>query len=426
MYMTMYKLLQDLFFYNRSITGDGVRKTVDRISKEIPLKVSKIKSGSSAFDWTVPDEWNVASAKIYAPNGDLIVDFDENNLFLMSYSVPVDTILTLKQLKKHIVTDKTRPEWVPYSTSYYNENWAFCLPYNFVKGMKEGNYKVVIDSEKKQGELIYAESFVDNGAEKEVLISSYICHPSMANDSLSGVVLAVQLYKELKKINGLSYNYRFLFTPETIGTICFLNNNKKRIKSDLEYGLVATCVGDSGGFTYKKSRNEKSDINRIVENIFLKNSINGKIIEFTPLGSDERQYCSPGFDLDVGVLTRSMYGCFPEYHTSADNLDFVSEKNLKESLEVYMEIIKAYEANCKFIRKNAFCEPQMGKYNMYRATGGGGEDSLTILVQQRMWLLNYADGKTDLLTIAIKSGFDIMKLKNTLDELIEVGLIIKE
>jgi aminopeptidase-like protein len=422
----MYKLLKDLFPYNRSITGDGVRKTIDRISKDIPLEVTKFKSGSNVFDWTVPNEWNVTSAKIYDPNGHVIVDFDKNNLFLMSYSVPIDTVLTLKQLLDHVITDKTRPNWIPYSTSYYNDNWAFCLPYSFVKSMTKGNYRVVINSTKKPGELIYAESFIDNGAKKEVLISSYICHPSMANDSLSGVVLTVQLYKELKKINNLNYNYRFLFTPETIGTICFLHKNRRRIKSNLEYGLVATCVGDSGEFTYKKSRNEKADINRIVENIFSKKNINGRIVDFSPLGSDERQYCSPGFDLDVGVLTRSMYGCFPEYHTSADNLDFVSEKNLKESLELYLGIINTYEINCKFSRKNAFCEPQMGKYNMYREVSGGGEDNLDVLVQQRMWLLNYADGKTDLLTISEKSGFGLSDLKNTLAELIEAGLIIKE
>jgi aminopeptidase-like protein len=422
----MYKLLSDLFPYNRSITGKGVRETIDRISREIPLKVSRFKSGLSVFDWTIPDEWNVASAKIFAPNGDLIVDFDENNLFLMSYSVPVDTTLTLQQLLEHVITDKTRPEWIPYSTSYYDEHWAFCLPYNFVKNMVEGSYKVVIDSIKEPGELIYAEAFIDNGASKEVLISSYICHPSMANDSLSGVVLAVQLYKELYKINNLNYNYRFLFAPETIGAICFLHKNRKKIKSNLEYGLVATCVGDSGEFTYKKSRNEGSDINRIVENVFSRKNIDGRVVEFSPLGSDERQYCSPGFDLDVGVLTRSMYGCFPEYHTSADNLDFVSEKNLKESLELYLEIINSYEANCKFSRKNAFCEPQMGKYNMYREVGGGGEDNLDVLVQQRMWLLNYADEKTDLLTISEKSEFSLSDLKNTLAELIGAGLIIKE
>ena len=422
----MYKLLSDLFPYNRSITGKGVRETIDRISREIPLKVSRFKSGLSVFDWTIPDEWNVASAKIFAPNGDLIVDFDENNLFLMSYSVPVDTTLTLQQLLEHVITDKTRPEWIPYSTSYYDEHWAFCLPYNFVKNMVEGSYKVVIDSIKEPGELIYAEAFIDNGASKEVLISSYICHPSMANDSLSGVVLAVQLYKELYKINNLNYNYRFLFAPETIGAICFLHKNRKKIKSNLEYGLVATCVGDSGEFTYKKSRNEGSDINRIVENVFSRKNIDGRVVEFSPLGSDERQYCSPGFDLDVGVLTRSMYGCFPEYHTSADNLDFVSEKNLKESLELYLEIIKSYETNCKFSRKNAFCEPQMGKYNMYREVGGGGEDNLDVLVQQRMWLLNYADEKTDLLTISEKSEFSLSDLKNTLAELIGAGLIIKE
>jgi len=421
----MYKLLTEMFPYNRSITGDGVRETLNRISKEIPIKETCIKSGTKVFDWTVPNEWNVNSAKIFNSKGDVIVDFADNNLFLMSYSSPINDTMSLQELKTHIITDSTRPDWVPYSTSYYEDKWAFCLPYNFVKEMVDDNYKVEIDATKIAGDLIYAEAFIDNGSNKEILISSYICHPSMANDSLSGVVLTVQLYKELKNSN-LGYNYRFLFTPETIGTICFLFNNRDKIKSNLEYGLVATCVGDAGGFTYKKARNKEADINRIVDYIFSESNAKTKVVNFSPFGSDERQYCSPGFDLDVGVLTRSMYSCFPEYHTSADNLQFVSEENLTESLQMYLKIIYAYEINCKFYRRNPFCEPQMGKYNMYRTTGGGGEDTLNTEVQQRMWILNYADGKTDLLTIAKESGYSLEDLKRVLDSLIDIGLIIKE
>jgi len=420
---TMYKLLSEMFSYNRSITGDGVRKTLKKISDEIPIKSTSIKSSTKVFDWVVPDEWNIESAKIYDPDGQLIVDFDENNLHLMSYSEPIDTVLSLSELKNHIITDKSRPDWIPYSTSYYKDDWAFCLPYNFVKKMINGEYKIIICSKKEPGELIYAESFIDNGASKEVLISTYICHPSMANDSLSGVVLAVQLYKELKKIDNLKYNYRFLFTPETIGTICFLYNNRKRIKSDLEFGLVATCLGDAGSFTYKNARNEKADINRVMKYIFSMSDVNGKVINFSPLGSDERQYCSPGFDLDVGVLTRTMYGQFQEYHTSADNLDFVSEKNLKESLNLYLKVFSIYESNSKFLRKNPFCEPQMVKYDLYREKGGAGEDCLDDMSQQRMWILNYADGKTDLLEISEKSGFDIFTLKLATKVLISNGLI---
>jgi len=420
---TMFELLSEMFPYNRSITGDGVRKTLKKISDEIPITLTSVKSSTKVFDWEVPDEWNVESAKIYDPSGQLIVDFDENNLHLMSYSEPIDTVLSLSELKRHIITDKSRPDWIPYSTSYYKDDWAFCLPYNFVKNMINGEYKIIICSKKEPGELIYAESFINNGAAKEILISSYICHPSMANDSLSGVVLAVQLFKELKKIDNPKYNYRFLFTPETIGTICFLYNNRKRIKSDLEFGLVATCVGDSGSFTYKKARNEKANINRIMKHIFLMCGVNGKVINFSPLGSDERQYCSPGFDLDVGVLTRTMYSEFPEYHTSADNLDFVSEKNLKESLNLYLKVIRIYESNSKFLRKNPFCEPQMGKYDLYRERGGGSEDHIDDLSQQRMWILNYADSKTDLLEISEKSGFDILTLKLAAKALINNGLI---
>jgi aminopeptidase-like protein len=419
----MYDLLKEMFPYNRSITGDGVRKTIKRIAEEIPVKLTYIKSGTKVFDWTVPNEWNVTSAKIYAPNGDLIIDFSDNNLYLMSYSVPVDKTMSLSELKKRIITDQARPNWTPYSTSYYKDDWAFCIPFNFMNNMIEGDYRVIIDSVKQPGELIYAEAYIDNGAKKDVLISSYICHPSMANDSLSGVVLSVALYKEIKKQKYLNNNYRFIFVPETIGTICFLHQNKDTIKESVEYGLVATCLGDTGDFTYKKTRNGNTKIDKVVEYIFKKKRNRGSILDFTPLGSDERQYCSPGFDLPVGVLTRSMYGHFPEYHTSADNLDFVTSEALQESLDMYLEVIETYEANVKFVRTEPFCEPQMGKYDMYRTTGGAGEDSLDEIVQQRMWILNYADEKNDLLDISEKSGFSIFKLKSASKALIENNLI---
>ena len=393
------------------------------MSLEITLQWTHIESGTVVFDWIVPNEWNVNSAKIYSPNGDILVDFDNNNLFLMGYSIATKKTLSLQELKEHIITDQKRPEWIPYSTSYYQNNWAFCMPYNMLKELVDGDYRVEIDSTKEPGELIYAEAYIDNNAKREVLISSYICHPSMANDSLSGVVLSTQLYKEVKKINNLRYNYRFLFTPETIGTICFLEKNQERIKADLEYGLVSTCVGDSGCFNYKKTRNGNSKIDRVVSYVLNKKKTKTNIMEFSPLGSDERQYCSPGFDLPVGVLTRSMFGQFEEYHTSADNLDFVSPEALQESLDTYLDIIKLYEANCKFIRKEPHCEPQMGRYNLYRVIGGGGEDNIGDMSQQRMWILNYADGETDLLEISNKSGFDFFSLKLASEALIENQLI---
>ena len=419
----MHDLLTELFPYNRSITGDGVRKTLSRIGQEIPLVETRVKSGTEVFDWTVPLEWNVKSAKIYGPDGSKIVDFEENNLLLMSYSVAVDEVMSLEQLKEHIITDKTRPDSIPYSTSYYKDAWAFCLPFSFVEKLLEGEYRVVIDSTKDQGELIYGEAYIDNQSNKTVLISSYICHPSMANDSLSGVVLAVELFKEISRLKNLKYNYRFIFAPETIGTICFLHKNRKTIKQSIEYGLVATCLGDAGQFTYKKSRTPSSDINRVIEHIFTHKGLINRIRNFSPLGSDERQYCSPGFNLDVGVLTRSMYGQFPEYHTSADNLDFVSEASLRESLNMYTQVLMSYEANCRYKRIQPYCEPQLGKYNLYRTTGGAGEDNLDTIVQQRMWVLNYSDGETDLLKIATLSGFDILDLKLVADELSKKNLI---
>tara|TARA_B110000008_G_C16928370_1_gene547695 strand:- start:353 stop:1645 length:1293 start_codon:yes stop_codon:yes gene_type:complete len=421
----MYSLLTELFPYNRSLTGDGVRKTLSRIAQEIPLIKTSVKSGTEVFDWVVPPEWNVTSAQIYDPDGTKIVDFKDNNLFLMSYSVSVNKVMSLEKLLEHIITDQTRPDTIPYSTSYYKDAWAFCLPFNMLKKFADGDYRVIIESTKMPGELIYGESFIDNGANKTVLISSYICHPSMANDSISGVVLAVELFKELRVRKNLKYNYHFLFVPETIGTICFLHKNKKNIKENNEYGLVATCVGDAGEFTYKRSRMPNSNINRVVEHIFQTMNLSHRVKNFSPLGSDERQYCSPGFNLDVGVITKSMYGEFPEYHTSADNLDFVSEEYLRDSLNMYMKVILSYEANCRYTRIQPYCEPQLGKYGLYREIGGAGEDNLEYIVQQRMWILNYADGKTDLLEIANLSGFDILSLKVVADELVK-NCLIKE
>ena len=419
----MHALLSELFPFNRSITGEGVKKTIARISKEIPLVTHSIASGTSVFGWTVPKEWNVSSAKLFDPNGNIIADYDDNNLFLMSYSQPVSKTLTLSELLEHIISDPTRPNSIPYSTSYYSEGWSFCLPYNIVKNLIPGNYRVEIDSSFTDGELNYAEAFIDNKAQKTVLVSSYICHPSMANDSLSGVVLAIELFKRLKESNSLNYNYRFVFAPETIGTICFLFNNRDKIKNQIEYGLVATCVGDAGKFTYKMSRKSDSKINKLVKNIFKKKGMPNQIIPFSPLGSDERQYCSPGFDLEVGVLTRSMYGTFPEYHTSDDNLSFVTDKALEESLRLYLEIINSYEANRIYSRIDPYCEPQMSKYNLYRSIGGAGQDNLDDLIQQRMWVLNYSDSQTDLLTISDYSSFDILQLKKIADELVMHNLI---
>jgi len=422
----MHKLLSELFPINRSITGKGVRDTLSIISREIPIKTTKIKSKSKVFDWTIPDEWNVTEAKICTSSGEVVVDFLDNNLYLMSYSTSVDSSMSLSDLKKHIITDKSRPNWVPYSTSYYEDNWAFCLPYNFVKKLNDDNYQVKIEATKKSGHLEYAEAFINNNAKKEILISSYICHPSMANDSLSGVVLSVQLFKEISKLKNLNYNYRFLFAPETIGTISFLYNNKKTIKKSIEFGLVATCIGDKGKFTYKKTRNGICNIDRVINHIFNGRNDCNPILDFSPLGSDERQYCSPGFDLPVGVLTRSIFGKFKEYHTSADNLEFVKDEYLKVSLDLYLEIVKIYEANCIFYRKEPHCEPQMGKYDLYRTIGGGGEDNINELSQQRMWILNYADNETDLLEISQKSGFDVLTLKHASEALVENKLIFKK
>jgi len=439
----MFSLMQELFPICRSITGNGVRKTLERIKKDIPLSKFEIPTGTQVFDWTIPKEWNIVDAYVSDLSGKKIIDFQKSNLHVVNYSIPIKKQISLNELKKHIFSNPEKPDYIPYVTSYYNETWGFCLEHSELIKMKDKKYDVIIESKLENGFLTYGEFFIKGESENEILISTYICHPSMCNDNLSGVVVATALAKYLKNLK-LKYSIRFLFIPETIGAISWLYLNQNKIKN-IKHGLVLTCLGDSGHFTYKKSRKGDAEIDETVVKILKESKKKFEVVEFFPWGSDERQFCSPGFNLPVGSLIRTMYDKFPEYHTSGDNLDFMNKNSLKESFEKYFLIISELEKNfgikkihvnekkekirsdkeSYFLATNPKCEPQLGKYNVYKNFGGQYEESKKELKNAIFWILNYSDGIHSLEDIARKSKLDLDLIKKTSSLLESKKLILR-
>ncbi|MCF7800163.1 DUF4910 domain-containing protein [Candidatus Babeliales bacterium] len=415
----IYNFIKKLYPICRSITGNGVRETLKNIQEHIPVKISEIPSGTQAFDWVVPKEWNIKDAWIKNSKGEKIIDFEKSNLHVLNYSIPVHKTLSLQELNKNLYTLPEYPDWIPYLTSYYKENWGFCLSNNQYKNLPEDTYEVFIDSSLENGNLTYGELFLKGQSEEEILFSCYLCHPSMCNDSLSGVSLLTFLAKELLNKN-LKYSYRFLFIPETIGAITWLALNEEKVKN-IKYGLVATCLGDKGDFTYKKSRSSDALINKIVEKVLQDSKSKFKIINFDPCGSDERQFSSPGFNLQIGSLMKTMYGKFDEYHTSADSLNFVQSEYLQDSFDKYLKIIYVIENNKFYLNLNPKCEPQLGKRGLYSMLGSQKYSNLNI--EAILWVLNFSDGKNSLLDISFLSGFDFDLIKNAADILIASNLL---
>jgi aminopeptidase-like protein len=395
----LHSFAEQLYPICRSITGEGIRQTLLAIGARIPLQIFNVSTGTRVFDWTVPKEWNVRDAYIKSSDGRRIVDFRKSNLHVVNYSTPVLATMTLTELKPHLFTLPDRPDWIPYRTSYYNEDWGFCLSYNQLLAMKEGEYEVCIDSSLANGNLTYGECYLPGQTSGEILISCHACHPSLANDNLSGLVVATFLAKHLSECNR-RYSYRFLFIPGTIGAITWLAQNRETTDR-IHHGLVLTCIGDSGGFHYKKSRQGNAEIDRVAAHVLKHNGESSEILEFSPYGYDERQYCSPGFNLPVGCLMRSVWGAFPEYHTSADNLDFIRPEQLAGSLRICAEIIGVLENNRRYQNLNPCCEPQLGRRNLYRTASGGASDEE---ISARLWVLNLSDGQHSLLDIAERSG----------------------
>jgi aminopeptidase-like protein len=408
----MFNLISELYPICRSITGNGVRQSLDIIKKHIEIEKKEVATGTQVFDWNIPKEWNISNAYIIDPNGKKIIDFKKSNLHVMSYSTPIKKKIELEELKKHIHTIPTQPNIIPYITSYYNENWGFCMSQNQFNELESGEYEICIDSTLKNGSLTYGEYLIKGEIQDEFLLSCYICHPSLCNDNLSGVALLTYLAKYLKNLKP-KFSYRFLFIPETIGAITWLNLNEDKIDK-IKGGLVATCLGDSGNSTYKKSRRGDSRIDKIVSYVLKHSNSEHSIVDFYPYGSDERQFCSPGFNLPMGSLMRTPYRKFLEYHNSGDNLEFIKKDSLGDSFSKYLESIWMFDKDEKFLNVNPKCEPQLGKRGIYRNTGIVRTDMNTDEIEQRelaiFWIMNFSDGKNSLLDISEKSGipFDII------------------
>jgi len=414
-----YKLIVELFPICRSITGEGVRKSLKIIQDQIPIKINEVPSGQKVYDWIIPKEWNIRDAYIKNSKGEKIVNFQKSNLHVMSYSVPIKGKFSLEELKKHLHSLQEYPEWIPYLTSYYNENWGFCISHNQLKNLTDDEYEVKIDSELKDGSLTYGEFVIPGKREEQILLSCYVCHPSMCNDNLTGVALLTLLAKYLRD-KELEYTYHFLFIPETIGAITWLSQNEDKV-SKIKCGLVATCLGDCGISTYKKTKNGNSIIDRIVKKVLDDSKSKFELVDFFPSGSDERQFSSPGFNLEIGSLMRAMYGKFPEYHTSADNLDFINTESLSDSFKKYLNVILVLENNKIFRSLNPKCEPQLGRRGLYRLIGSQKNEHLDELAI--LWVLNMSDGTNSLLDISECAGLSFLQVKKTAQILFEKNLL---
>jgi aminopeptidase-like protein len=415
----MHDLLVELFPICRSITGDGLRATLRAIERYAPLEWHEVPTGTSVLDWTIPNEWNIRDAWLKDPAGRTIAAFCDSNLHVVNYSAPVHRHLTLAELRPHLFSLPDRPDWIPYRTTYYSENWGFCLPHRDVEQLVEGDYEVFIDSTIAPGGLSYGECVLPGTRAAEVLIACHACHPSMANDSLSGVVLTAFLAEAMAK-RTRRYTYRFLFAPATIGSLAWLARRGTLVER-VEHGLVLTCVGDPGPFTYKRSRRSDAEIDRAVPQVLRDRHLEHRVKEFSPYGGDERQFCSPGYDLAVGALTRTPYGEYPEYHTSADNLAFVTPDALEESLDVCLSVFDVLEANRRYVNLRPHGEPQLGRRGLFRATSGNVDVFSPEFAL--LWVLNLADGRHTLLDVAERSGLPFDRIREAARVLNEHELV---
>ncbi|HEY2711150.1 MAG TPA: DUF4910 domain-containing protein [Chthoniobacterales bacterium] len=397
----MHALVARLYPIYRSITGAGLRQTLRIIQEQLPIDIREVPSGTKVFDWTVPKEWNIRDAWVKNAQGERIIDFQSHGLHVVSYSVPIHLRLGFAELRDHLFTVPDHPDWIPYRTSYYKENWGFCLSENQLRQFREDEkYETYIDSSLEDGHLTYGELHLEGEEDGEILISCHTCHPSLANDNLSGVAVAVHLARRLIGVPR-RYSYRFLFVPGTIGAITWLARNEN-VTSRIRHGLVLTCLGDSSHLTYKRSRRGDAEVDRAFAHILKQSDEPHGLIDFFPYGYDERQYCSPGFDLPVGCVMRGRHGQFPEYHTSADNLKFVQPEALQDSFEKIGAVLQLLEENRTYINQNPKCEPQLGRRGLL-----GGPDDLSLL-----WVLNLSDGRHSLLDIAERANLPFAMIKD--------------
>jgi aminopeptidase-like protein len=403
----------------RSLTGDGVRATLDLIEEEIPITRTEIPSGTRIFDWVVPDEWNIRDAYVAAPDGTRVVDFRKSSLHVVSYSEPVRATLPLAELRERLHTLPDRPDLVPYRTSYYSRTWGFCLSHNELSRLPDADYEAVIDSTLAPGHLTYGELVIEGTGDREVLFSTYVCHPSLANDNLSGIAVATMLAKQLME-RELTHTYRFLFAPGTIGPLCWLNENFDRLDR-IEHGLALSCIGDGGNLTYKRSRRSEAQIDLAMETVLRDSGHPHRVLPWEPWGGDERQFCSPGFDLPLGTLMRTPHGEFDGYHTSADSLEGIRPDSLADAVDVGLRLVDVLESNRLCRNLSPYGEPQLGKRGLYRSAGGAVEspdDERALL-----WVLNQSDGGSSLLDIARSSGLRYAVVRRAAERLENAGLL---
>lgn len=417
----MYSWVQDLFPICRSITGEGVRQSLIYLQNLLPnLKIHEIDSGSEAFDWTVPDEWNVKAAYIEYEDGERVVDFSNNNLHLVSYSEPYEGQLSLDELQGHLHSLPEKPDAIPYVTSYYNKNWGFCLPHKQRQNLKEGLYTVKIESAfNPNGVLNYADLVIPGQSEEEVLISTYICHPSMANNELSGVVVSTALALWLQSLPERRYTYRFVFVPETIGAIVYLSKNLKALQAQTKAGFVLTCIGDDREYSYLESRSASTIADQIALEALEDLNLSYKRYTYLERGSDERQYCSPGIDLPVCTLSRTKFYEYPEYHTSKDDLSLISPDGLQGGFDLVRKCVEKLEYVSLYKAKQP-CEPQLGKYDLYPKTHSKDTRQQ---VHNLINVLAYCDGWHTPFSIAQRIDISLQETQKILDLLEQKGLI---
>lgn len=415
----VFDFIEPLFPLCRSITGAGTRATLNAIRERLPLTIHEVPSGTPVLDWEVPVEWNIRDAWIKDGAGNKVIDFRACNLHVVNYSEPVHATMTLDELNPHLHSLPDRPDWIPYRTSYYHRTWGFCLSEHQRRALKPGTYEVMIDATLAPGMLNYGELLLAGARKDEVLISTHICHPSLANDNLSGIGIAVKLAQLLGQADR-QYSYRFLFIPGTIGSITWLARNHERA-ANIKHGLVLSCLGDCGQPTYKQSRHGFATIDRAMRQALTDAGGPHAIQPFSPYGYDERQYGSPGFNLPVGLFMRSPHGTFPQYHTSADNLDFISADALGGSLGLILSAIAMIEDNEIFLNTRPEGEPRLGKYGLYDSIGGANEQHACQMAM--LWTLNQSDGRHDLLDIARTSGLSFARIRDAAVRLRGAGLL---
>ena len=416
----MYQLCHELFPICRSITGKGFRDSLDILKRYMPdLKIVDIPSGTACFDWNVPLEWNINDAYVIDPDGNKVIDFKKSNLHVVGYSVPVDKVIDLEELQNHLYSLPDQPNAIPYVTSYYKERWGFCVTENQRKELKDGSYRVVVDSALEKGNLTYGELILPGASHEEVFLSSYLCHPSMANNELSGPVVTTFIAKWLIGLNKRKYTYRIIFIPETIGSIAYLSKNLEVMKNNIVAGFNVTCIGDERTYSYLPSRNGNTLADKVIRHVLKHIYPDYVSYSYLDRGSDERQYCSPGVDLPVCSVMRTKYGCYPEYHTSLDDLNLVTANGLFGGFNVLRRAIECLENN-PVIRSSVLCEPQLGKRGLYPTLSSKGSGDA---VRNMMNLLSYSDGASTVLDVAETINVPVWELYEVVSKLKDENIL---